>query len=282
MHGLLTGNVSVTGRGSSWPQIKPTLQGSGQLQLANGKLVGVNIVALAINGIASAPGVSQLLDATFMSSHSDLLADPDTDLTNASLSFALAGPRVTTHNLAAQSQFYGINGDGWFDMDKNIDMDTDIQLTFGLSVAIPVWVNGQLPAVIVLPNLPKLTERIAMGAINLPGKIIRGGMNAVGSMFGGSSSPPLKSAPPSSFPNPLNTLRNLIHDPEVASDLIMTTHVIAETRAARFAESPKRSPEARESAGGVNREACAQLLAYPCSALSEKAGLSLGRLGSSR
>lgn len=211
IHGLLTGNVSVTGRGASWPQIKPTLLGSGQLQLANGKLVGVNIVALAINGIAGAPGVSQLLNATFMSSHSGLLADPDTDLTNASLSFVLAGPRVTTHDLAVQSRFYGIGGDGWFDMDKNIDMDADIQLTFGLSVAIPVWVKGQLPAVIVLPNLPKLTERIAMGAINTPGRIIRGGVNAVGSIFGGgSSSPPPKSAPSSSLPNPLNALKSLI------------------------------------------------------------------------
>jgi len=212
VHGLLTGNVSITGHGAQWPQIKPTLRGNGNLQLANGKLVGVNIVALAINGVAGAPGVSQLLNATFMSSHSGLLADPDTELTNANLSFVLSGPRVTTHDLTVQSQFYGITGDGWFDMDKNIDMDSDIQLTFGLSVAIPVWIKGQLPAVIVLPNLPKLTERIAMGAISAPGRIIKGGMNAVGSIFGSGSSnpPPSGAAQPSSIPNPFKALKSLI------------------------------------------------------------------------
>ncbi len=212
VHGLLTGNVSLTGRGAQWRQIKPTLSGSGTLQLVNGRLVGVNIVALAINGIAGAPGVSQLLDATFMSSHSGMLADPDTELTNASLSFVLSGPRITTHDLMVQSQFYGITGDGWFDMNKNIDMDSDIQLTFGLSVAIPVWVKGQLPAVIVMPNLPKLTERIAMGAISAPGRILKGGMSAVGAIFGGgsSSNQPQSNQTPPSLPNPLKTLKSLI------------------------------------------------------------------------
>lgn len=215
VHGRLSGNVSITGRGKSWPQIKPTLHGSGQLQLADGKLIGVNIVALAINGIAKAPGVSQVLDATFMSSHSGMLADPDTELTNASLSFVLSGPRVTTHDLIAQSRYYGITGDGWFDMDKNIDMDSDIKLTFGLSVAIPVWIKGKLPAVIVLPNLPKLTERLAMGAINMPGRIIKGGASAVGSIFGSgsSSSAPSTQQPSSSsssISNSFKALKSLI------------------------------------------------------------------------
>ena len=211
VRGLLSGNVSITGRGKSWPQIKPTLQGSGRLQLADGKLVGVNIVALAINGVAKAPGVSQLLNATFMSSHSGMLADPDTELTNASLSFVLSGPRVTTHDLIAQSQYYGITGDGWFDMDKNIDMDSDIKLTFGLSVAIPVWIKGKLPAVIVLPNLPKLTERLAMGALNMPGRIIKGGASAVGSIWGsGSSSSAPGTQQPSSISNSFKALKGLI------------------------------------------------------------------------
>ena len=40
--------------------------------------VGVNIVAVAINKIASAPGVSQIVNATFLSDHRGMLADPDT------------------------------------------------------------------------------------------------------------------------------------------------------------------------------------------------------------
>lgn len=206
VHGLLTGNVAATGSGASWIRIRPTLRGSGRVSIANGKLVGVNIVADALNAVAKAPGVSQIMNVAFMSSRHGLLVDPDTELQSASMSFQQVGPRFTTHDLFAQSPDYAITGDGWFDMDKNISMNSDIRLTLGLQVAIPVYVTGKLPAVIVLPDVPTLAERGAMGAINTPGNIIRGGVNAVGSMVG---EPSAGSAIPS-IPNPINALKNLI------------------------------------------------------------------------
>ena len=142
MRGFLTGNVAATGRGADWDRIRPTLRGSGRVAIANGKLVGVNIVADALNAVAKAPGVSQIVNVAFMSSHHGLLVDPDTELQAASMTFQQEGPRFTTHDLFAQSPDYAITGDGWFDMDKNIDMKSDIQLTLGLQVAIPVTVAG--------------------------------------------------------------------------------------------------------------------------------------------
>ena len=206
VHGFLTGNVAASGGGAGWDRIKPTLRGGGRLALANGKLVGVNIVADAINAVASAPGISQIMNVAFMSSHHGLLMDPDTELQAASMSFQLAGPRFTTHDLFARSPDYQITGDGWFDMDKNVDMKADIQLSLGLKVAIPTTVTGKLPGVRVLPDAPQLAERVAMGAINTPGNIIRGGVNAVGSVIGGGSS----KGNTSSIPNPINMFKKLI------------------------------------------------------------------------
>ncbi len=206
VHGFLTGNVAASGGGAGWDRIKPTLRGGGRLALANGKLVGVNIVADAINAVASAPGISQIMNVAFMSSHHGLLMDPDTELQAASMSFQLAGPRFTTHDLFARSPDYQITGDGWFDMDKNVDMKADIQLSLGLKVAIPTTVTGKLPGVRVLPDAAQLAERVAMGAINTPGNIIRGGVNAVGSVIGGGSS----KGNTSSIPNPINMFKKLI------------------------------------------------------------------------
>src|SRR5882762_814005 len=208
VHGFLTGNVAASGSGSGWDRIKPTLRGSGRLALANGKLVGVNIVADAINAVASAPGISQIMNVAFMSSHHGLLMDPDTELQAASLSFQLAGPRFTTHDLFARSPDYQINGNRWLDMDKNVDMNADIQLSLGMKVAIPATVTGKLPGVRVLPDAPKLAERVAMGAINTPGNIIRGGVNAVGGFIGGATSK--GNTPSSSIPNPINMFKKLI------------------------------------------------------------------------
>ena len=206
VHGFLTGNVAASGNGNTWARIKPTLRGSGRIALANGKLVGVNIVADAINAVAAAPGVSQIMNVAFMSSHHRLLMDPDTELQAASMSCQLVGPRFTTHDLYAESPDYRIRGDGWFDMDKNVDMNGDIQLTLGLNVAIPVTVTGKLPGVRVLPDVPEFAERVAMGAINTPGNIIRGGVNAVGSLIGGGNS---KGNTPS-IPNPINMFKKFL------------------------------------------------------------------------
>jgi hypothetical protein len=207
VRGLLTGNVAVSGNGASWDRIRPTLRGSGRLAIADGKLMGVNIVADALNAVASAPGVSQIVNVAFMSSHHGLLVDPNTELQSASMSFQQVGPRFTTHDLFAQSPDYAITGDGWFDMDKNMDMSGDIRLALGLQVAIPVTVSGKLPGVRVLPDMPTLAERVAMGAINTPGNIIRGGVNAVGSVVG---APSAGSSIPS-IPNPINALKKLWH-----------------------------------------------------------------------
>jgi hypothetical protein len=207
VRGLLTGNVAASGNGTTWDRIKPTLRGTGRLAIANGKLMGVNIVADALNAVAAAPGVSQIVNVAFMSSHHGLLVDPNTELESARMSFQQVGPRFTTHDLFAQSPDYAITGDGWFDMDKNMDMSGDIRLALGLQVAIPVTVTGKLPGVRVLPDVPTLAERVAMGAINTPGNIIRGGVNAVGSVVG---APSAGSAIPS-IPNPINAFKKLWH-----------------------------------------------------------------------
>jgi uncharacterized protein involved in outer membrane biogenesis len=208
VRGILTGNVAASGRGRSWDQIKPTLSGSGRVVIANGKLVGVNIVADAINAVAAAPGVSQIVNVAFMSSHHGMLVDPNTELESASMTFQMTGPRISTNDLSAESPDYAITASGWFDMDENIRMSADIHVTLGLSAALPVYVTGHIPDVVVLPDLPKLTERVAMGAINTPGRIIRGGVNAVGSLVGAGSSSGGSSLP--SIPNPINSLKKLL------------------------------------------------------------------------
>lgn len=207
LRGFVTGNVNLSGAGKDWNAIKPTLTGNGTLVLTNGKVAGVNIVAVAIDKIASAPGVSQIVNATFRSDHRGMLADPDTEVKYARSTFVVASQRITTHDLIVKSDDYGITGDGWFDFDNNISMSMDIQLTFGLSVTIPVYVTGHTPVVVVVPDIPKLAERIALGALSVPGRIIRGGVNGLSNLIGGGSSS--GSRTPSSS-NPLDKLKGLL------------------------------------------------------------------------
>jgi hypothetical protein len=235
VHGLVTGNVAVTGSGASWIRIRPTLRGSGRVSIANGKLVGINIVADALNAVAKAPGVSQIMTVAFMSSHHGLLVDPDTELQSASMSFQQVGPRFTTHDLFAQSPDYAITGDGWFDMDKNINMEAHVILTPQLSkeiiaekhnvvyltdkereVVIPMLVSGHLPKPVVVPDLAELAQRATTQLIQKQGAQALGKLlgkkgknlnipflnDGGGSGNGGNSNPPS---------NPLDQLKGLFH-----------------------------------------------------------------------
>jgi uncharacterized protein involved in outer membrane biogenesis len=183
--GFLTADAHLSGAGTTWKEIAPGLHSNGRMFLSGGKLRGINIVAIALNRIAAAPVVSQLVSVAFRSSHQGLFADSNTDLSQASMTFNLNGTRVTTNDLLVQSPEYQITGAGWFDFDKNIDMSGDIKLTLGLSAAIPVVVMGKYPALLVLPNIPKLAERTAVGVVTAPINIIKGGASAVGSVLGG-------------------------------------------------------------------------------------------------
>ncbi len=183
--GFLTGNVNLSGNGTKWCEIEPTMRGNGRVFISSGRLQGVNIVAITLNKIAIAPVVSQLVNVAFRSSHQGLFSASDTDMRQASMTFTLTGPRVTTPDLLIQSPEYQITGDGWFDFDKNINMTGDIKLTLGLSAAIPLVVMGKYPALLVLPNIPKLAERVAIGVVSAPVNILRNGASGLGSVFGG-------------------------------------------------------------------------------------------------
>ncbi|HEY2106541.1 MAG TPA: AsmA-like C-terminal region-containing protein, partial [Candidatus Binataceae bacterium] len=183
--GYLTVDGRVSGAGKSWKEIQPTLRSNGRMFLSGGELHGVNIVAIALNKIAVAPVVSQLVGVAFRSSHQQVFDSSNTDLRQASMTFSLYGQRIDTNDLLIQSPDYQITGAGWFDLDKNINMTGDIKLTLGLSAAIPVVVIGKYPALLVLPDIPKVAERTAIGVVSAPVNIIKGGANAVGNIFGG-------------------------------------------------------------------------------------------------
>ena len=227
LRGFLTGNVQVAGAGSSFDQIKPTLHGNGGANLKNGKLVGLNVVGQAVQKIDNLPGIGALVPASVAERHPALFHSNDTDIQNASLTFMLQGPRLTTHDLNLAAADYSALGDGWFDMDKNIDLAAHILLSKAFSselieakhnvayltnpngrVEIPLRVVGHLPKPAVIPDVSVLAQRAATHAAQrevgrLLGKHGVGG--ALGGFLGGGGSNPN----PSSTSNPLNQLKSL-------------------------------------------------------------------------
>lgn len=210
VRGILTGNVEVGGAGSNFDQIKPTLAGNGKLAVRDGKLLGINVVATALHKVNGVPGIGSLLPMSVIARHPELFKNPNTDIDQAALTFVLEGPQITTHDLTVQSIDYSMLGDGWFDMDKRIDMAAHILLSQQLSselraarkniaylenqdaqVEIPLQISGRLPKPRVAPDVGELAQRAASRAVKqkgwkLLGKFL-GNKGGLGGLFGGGS-----------------------------------------------------------------------------------------------
>jgi len=234
IRGLLTASVQVAGSGSGFDQIKPTLRGSGAGSMHNGKLVGVNVVSQALKKVDNLPGIGALVPAGVVANHPELFKSDDTDIQQAKLTFQLQGPRIISHDLVVTSLDYSLLGDGWFDMDRNIDLAARILMSPSFSkeliearknvtylanrdgqVEIPLRVVGQLPKPAVLPDVTVLAQRAASHALtdklgDLLGKKKGGG--ALGGLFGGGGNGSNGGASPTpKSNNPLDQLKGLFH-----------------------------------------------------------------------
>jgi uncharacterized protein involved in outer membrane biogenesis len=180
VRGQMTGQVRVAGRGNIFDKIKPTLSGNGQMSVANGKLIGVNIGAQAMRKVQGVPGIDTLITPSIVARHPALFNSPDTDLRELGMTFTIQGPRITSHDIKAATPDYSALADGWFDLDKNIDMQAHLLLSQELSreimaekknvvylaneqkqVDIPVRISGQLPKPSVTPDVQFLAQRAA-------------------------------------------------------------------------------------------------------------------------
>jgi len=233
IRGMLTANLQIAGAGSGFDQIKPTLRGNGGGALRNGKLVGVNIVAQALNKVDNLPGIGALVPGSIVNNHPELFKSNDTDIQQANLTFQIQGPRITSHDVTVTSLDYSMLGDGWFDMDKNIDMGARILMSRPFSneliaakhnveyltdrdsgrVEIPLRITGQLPKPAVLPDVGVLAQRAASHALEKGLGSLLGGKKGggLGGLLGGGGGAGSTPAPQATPINPLNQLKGLFH-----------------------------------------------------------------------
>jgi hypothetical protein len=126
---------------------------------------------------------------------------------------------------------YSLMGDGWFDMDKNIDMNARILLTQQLTreiveaksavvyvtnrdkqVDIPLKITGQLPKPVVVPDVTEIAQRAGQRAIEQKGQEALGkflGKKGVGKYLGGGSDGGGTGSGSGSQPPPKNPLEQL-------------------------------------------------------------------------
>ena len=209
VRGLLSGKLQISGKNNGdFEAIKPTLSGNGQAQIAQGELVGVNIGAQVFAKTQNLPVIGSLVPQSIANNHQDLFKSPNTVFQQMGLTFVIQGPRITSHDLVMKTADYALNGDGWFDMDKNIDLTARILLTQQLTreiieqkknvvyvannngqIDIPLRITGQLSKPTIIPDIGELAQRASQRAVEEQGSKVIGkvlGNKGLGKFLGGS------------------------------------------------------------------------------------------------
>ncbi|MDB5107394.1 MAG: hypothetical protein JWM69_335 [Candidatus Binatus sp.] len=213
IRGSLSGNANIAATMGTFDEMKPTMKGNGKLSVVDAKLIGINIGGSALSKVQNLPGIGSLVPDNVIARHPELFSNPDTDIKTAGLTYVLEGPRITSHDIRAETVDYILRGDGWFDMDKNIDLAANITLSPQFSkelieqkkqvayianrdgqIDIPLQITGQLPKPSVLPNVTELAQRAGTHAVQEQGqKYIgkflgkKGLPGGLGSLLGGGS-----------------------------------------------------------------------------------------------
>jgi hypothetical protein len=212
--GSVDTQLQVSGRGTRFDDIKPTLRGGGRASVRDGKLVGVNLIRTALDKTKGIPGVGDLIPPSLIKGHPELFSNPDTDINTASLTFTLNGIRINTRDLVVQAADYGMTASGWFDMDKNVDLSGHALLTRQFSkeiidakhnvvyitnqdgqVDIPLEIAGKLPKPNVSPDLVTMAQYAGSHLLQKSGK------DVVDKLFGKKKGKD----------NPLDQLKGLFH-----------------------------------------------------------------------
>ncbi len=227
--GILSGRAELSGKTGKFDEMKQSFAGGGKLTLTQGQLVGINVAATGLKKVDKVPGIGKLIPDSVVNNHPEMFKNPNTDIELASLSFKIAGPRITSHDLIVKTADYSLAGDGWFDMDKNIDMNARILLTKQLTreiveqkqavvfvtnrdkqVDIPLKITGQLPKPTVVPDVSEIAQRAGQRAIEQKGQEALGkflGNKGIGKYLGGGSGGSGGSGNPPPSKNPLDQLK---------------------------------------------------------------------------
>lgn len=186
-NGVLTGELSdVRWRlaGIGGENFAQTLTGGVAFQLERGALRGVNIGRVAIEKIGSIPLLRNLLVGAIPEEYRPYFDAPDTPIHTLAGEIDLAAGRASTSVLRLESDLFGLDARGYYDLGGRVDLGATLSLErrFALSLAdrvrelrgffgpegtivVPLRITGSPTELSVNPDVGALIAQAARGTI---------------------------------------------------------------------------------------------------------------------
>jgi uncharacterized protein involved in outer membrane biogenesis len=184
IRGNLNGNLKLSGIGDKWQEIKPNLRGDGQMEVLQGTLLNFNIADAVLSGATGIPGLANLINPAVRQKYPETFNSKDTVFKDLQSQISVGDSRLNFKNLRIAAAEFKLEGDGWADFDRRVDIRGVVRFSPELSsdiakavrqirllfnknneLEIPFILAGQLPNVRPRPDTSYLTKSLQRGLV---------------------------------------------------------------------------------------------------------------------
>jgi uncharacterized protein involved in outer membrane biogenesis len=209
IQGRLTGDITVSGSGKDWNEIKPSLRGQGRAEVLEGALLDFNIADGVLSGVTGIPGLTSLINPQVRKKYPETFEAKDTKFKELQGSFILADERVNIADLRIGAANYTVQGSGWVNFEKRTNFQGVLLLSQPLSAdlgrsarevtyafnnqsqfELPFSLTGILPKVRATPDASYLARMVQRGFLR------KGAEELKQRLFGKDRSVPNAESPP--------------------------------------------------------------------------------------
>ena len=176
--GLLTGNVKINGAGFT-PEAMDQITGQSLFSIADGELVGVNIVQTVLGHIKIIPGLGDAVESQLSPELRQKIGGKNTVIDKADVKTRIERSNVIIDTAELQAQGFRLSAHGNVGFDQTIAMQAELVLLKELARAlmasahemealadenqeihIPVQITGKASALSIVPDMNYLSKRI--------------------------------------------------------------------------------------------------------------------------
>lgn len=184
IRGRLNADMKISGTGSTWEEMKPTLRGQGEGEVLQGALLNFNVPENVLGGITGMPGLANMINPKLRSKYPATFEAKDTEFKEMKALFDVADGRVNVKTLRIAAADYFTQGSGWVDFDRRVDFRSVLTFSQPMSadigqsarevkylfnnqnqLEIPYVVTGQLPRVKAKPDANYLGRMVQRGLL---------------------------------------------------------------------------------------------------------------------
>ncbi|MGE5279122.1 MAG: AsmA family protein [Deltaproteobacteria bacterium] len=158
MEGEATGEMQVQGRGPG-PQVFSTLAGQGKVSLLAARFKGVNVLRRVLDKIAVFPRLAQKMEESLPPRYKEKLEEPDTALSDTSLSFRVDKGRILAPDAKVGTDSFEFSGRA----------EAGFDTTFAVTGAFVIPPDLSAAMAAAVPELAYLQD--TQGRIDFPVKV---------------------------------------------------------------------------------------------------------------